>query len=144
MKIDGGCLCGAYAYEAEVDPTKVIVCHCTDCQVNGAAPFRVGVLVPKENYRELKGVLKSYVKTAESGGRRALHFCPECGTSIYGADPQGSTHYSLRLGTARQRAELAPKAQVWRRSALPWIGLIDGLRAHETQPAKLRPKVEGS
>jgi hypothetical protein len=140
MKIDGACLCGAYAYEAQIDPAKVIICHCTDCQVNGAAPYRVGVFVAKENYRELRGSLKAFVKTAESGGRRALHFCPECGTSIYGAEPENPTHYSLRIGTARQRAELAPKKQIWRRSALPWLGSVDGLSAHETQPGKLRAK----
>jgi hypothetical protein len=32
MKIDGGCHCGAIAYEAEVDPDRVGICHCTDCQ----------------------------------------------------------------------------------------------------------------
>ena len=32
MKIDGGCHCGAIAYEAEVDPEKTSICHCTDCQ----------------------------------------------------------------------------------------------------------------
>jgi len=140
MKIDGACLCGAYAYEAEIDPGKVIVCHCTDCQLSSASAYRFGVMVPKQNFRALRGVLKAFVKTAESGRLRALHFCPECGTSIYGAEPEEPTVFSLRLGTARQRAELAPKTQVWRRSALPWIGSVDGLRAHETQSPKLRPK----
>lgn len=138
MKIDGACLCGAYAYEADIDPAKVVVCHCTDCQVSSASAFRFGVLVPGENYRALRGTLKAFVKTAESGAKRALYFCPECGTSIYGAEPEGPTAYSLRLGTARQRAQLAPQVQVWRRSALPWVGCIEGLRAHETQPDKLR------
>lgn len=139
MKIDGACLCGAYAWEADIDPEKVVVCHCTDCQVSSATAFRFGVLVATENFRVLRGTLKAYVKTAESGARRALHFCPECGTSIYGCEPEGATVYSLRLGTARQRAELAPRVQVWHRSALPWLSSVDGLRAHETQPARLRP-----
>ncbi len=140
MKIDGACLCGAYAYEAEINPEKVIVCHCTDCQVSSASAYRFGVMVAREQYRELRGTLKSFVKTAESGAARALHFCPECGTSIYGADPEGATHFSLRLGTARQRGQLAPKAQVWHRSALPWVGSVAGLRANETQSSRMRPK----
>jgi hypothetical protein len=32
MKIDGRCHCGYIAYEAEIDPENVLVCHCTDCQ----------------------------------------------------------------------------------------------------------------
>ena len=31
MKVDGACHCGSIRYEAEVDPAKVIICHCTDC-----------------------------------------------------------------------------------------------------------------
>ena len=32
MKIQGGCHCGKISYEAEIDPEKVAICHCTDCQ----------------------------------------------------------------------------------------------------------------
>jgi hypothetical protein len=32
MKIDGGCYCGYITYEAEADPERTSICHCTDCQ----------------------------------------------------------------------------------------------------------------
>ena len=32
MNVTGGCHCGQITYEAEVDPTTVRVCHCSDCQ----------------------------------------------------------------------------------------------------------------
>jgi len=32
MKVDGACACGAIKVEAEADPEKTQVCHCTDCQ----------------------------------------------------------------------------------------------------------------
>ncbi len=32
MKIDGRCHCGYITYEAEIDPEKVMICHCSDCQ----------------------------------------------------------------------------------------------------------------
>jgi hypothetical protein len=32
MKIDGRCHCGYITYEAEIDPEKVMICHCADCQ----------------------------------------------------------------------------------------------------------------
>jgi hypothetical protein len=35
MKIDGSCHCGCITYEAEIDPTKVMICHWTDCQTFG-------------------------------------------------------------------------------------------------------------
>ena len=43
MKIDGSCHCGRIRYEAEVDPAKVVICHCTDCQTLSGSAFRTVV-----------------------------------------------------------------------------------------------------
>ena len=82
MKIDGGCHCGNITYTAEVDPDKVGICHCTDCQTLTGTAFRVSVAATKEAFH-ITGQAKIYVKTAESGAKRAQAFCPECGTPIY-------------------------------------------------------------
>jgi len=118
MRIDGGCHCGAITYEADVDPDKVTVCHCTDCQTLSGSAFRVVVLT--DRFRLLGGEPKIYVKTGESGRKRVQSFCANCGTPIYSADATAPQVYSIRLGTVRQRAELPPKVQIWCRSALPW------------------------
>jgi hypothetical protein len=120
MKIDGGCHCGAIAFQADIDPEKVVICHCTDCQTMSGSAFRVVVPAAADKFTLLKGAPKVYVKTAESGNRRAQAFCPECGTHLYAAAPQDTPSYGLRLGTIRQRAQLTPKRQVWCRSALGW------------------------
>jgi hypothetical protein len=134
MQIDGQCLCGHIRYEAEIDPAAVIICHCTDCQTHSATAFRYGVLVKSGDFRLISGELRRYIKTGDSGRQRALSFCPDCGTSIHGGDADDAQILSLRLGTARQRHELVPRAQIWRRSALGWLGGIDEIEAFETQP----------
>ena len=134
MKIDGACLCGHVSYEAEINPDKVMICHCTDCQINSATAFRYGAPVDKQNFQLKSGTLKFYVKTADSGSKRALGFCPECGTSIYGCDPVDAKVFSLRLGTARQRSEFFPRLQIWRRSALTWVDDISRMDSHDGQP----------
>ncbi|MGO7990898.1 GFA family protein, partial [Rhizobium leguminosarum] len=30
MHITGGCHCGAIRYQAEIDPERTSICHCTD------------------------------------------------------------------------------------------------------------------
>ena len=124
MDIDGACLCGAIRYEATIDPTKVRICHCNQCQIQSATAFRIGVLVAREDFRLLSGEPKVYVKTAESGRPRALAFCADCGTALYGTSPTEQTMFSLRLGTARQRRELEPTVQIWAAEALPWLSRI--------------------
>lgn len=133
MKIDGGCLCGHITYEAMIDPDRIAICHCTDCQINSGTAFRYGILVPREDFKLLTGKLKVFVKTAGNGNRRALSFCPECGTSIHGGDVGDSPAYSLRLGTARQRAELRPSIQIWCRSRLDWVNEIADMRQMHEQ-----------
>lgn len=140
MKIDGECLCGHIRYEATIDPEKVAICHCTQCQVHSASAFRFGVMVRKEHFRLLAGAPKIYVKTAESGNPRALAFCPECGTSIHGTGVDEQEVFSLRLGTARQRAQLVPRMQVWCRSELPWLSQLGGLRRIAMQTASQTPE----
>ena len=121
MKVDGGCHCGFIRYEAEVDPEKTMICHCSDCQTLSGTAFRTVVPVPKAHFRLLKGQPKIYVKTAESGSKRAQAFCPECGTPIYASAVSDPPAFNLRIGSIRQRAELPPKFQHWCRSALPWV-----------------------
>ena len=106
MHVDGGCHCGNITYEAEIDPEAVSICHCTDCQTLTGTAYRVNVRVRKQDLKMRGGTPRTYVKTAESGNKRAHAFCPDCGTPIYStstdADPQV---YGLRVGPARRRAQ---------------------------------------
>ena len=135
MKIDGGCHCGYITYEAEIDPNKTLICHCTDCQTLSGSAFRVVVYTREDGFKLLSGEPKIYVKTSESGNKRPQSFCPECGTHIYAtAVSAGPKVYSIRVGTIRQRDQIAPKVQVWARSGQPWVTHIGSMRKIEKQP----------
>ena len=121
MKIDGGCHCGNITYVAEIDPDKVRICHCTDCQTLSGSAYRAIVPAARGAFNLRGGQPKIYVKTAESGSKRAQAFCPECGTPIYSAAVSEPQFFMIRVGTVRQRAELRPKTQQWCRSALGWV-----------------------
>lgn len=133
MHIDGSCHCGAVSFSAEIDPARVVVCHCTDCQSLSGAPFRALVPAPIGGF-SVQGTTKSYVKVAESGNRRAQVFCPECGTSLWSAAPENPSVVNLRLGCVKQRSELRPSAQLWQRSAMPWLADLPTIPGLPTQP----------
>ena len=135
MHIDGGCHCGYLKYEAEIDPEAVSICQCTDCQTLSGTAFRTVVQAKKDSFKLLTGEPKIYVKTAESGNKRAQGFCPECGTHIYATSVTDPQIYGLRVGTVRQRAQLRPTKQGWCRSALDWAMNIESL----PQSPKQRP-----
>jgi hypothetical protein len=82
----------------------------------------------------LKGEPKTYIKTAESGATNHQRFCPECASPIYSTSfGDGPKMLNLRVGTARQRAELRPKAQYWCRSAQGWVADLGQAKQIDTQ-----------
>jgi hypothetical protein len=58
MRIDGRCHCGFITYEADIDPERVVICHCTDCQTLTGSAFRTAVLTREGGFRLLSGELK--------------------------------------------------------------------------------------
>jgi hypothetical protein len=134
MRIDGRCHCGFISYEADVDPEAVYLCSCADCQSISGSAFRWAVPVPEESFRLLSGEPKTYVKTADSGATSHQLFCPKCASPLYSFSvAEGPRFLNLRLGTARQRAELPPKFEYWHCSAQGWVTKIREIDSFEKQ-----------
>ena len=131
MKITGSCHCGAIRYRAEIDPARVTICHCTDCQKLTGTAYRVSVGTGRESFVLEHGTPKVYVKTADSGAERAQLFCAECGSPLLTYDLATPDTYGLRVGCIDQRRQLMPSKQIWCRSALPWSMDIAALPRRE-------------
>jgi hypothetical protein len=135
MKVDGSCACGAIKIEAEADPEKTNMCHCTDCQVATGTAFRVSVPVTGADLK-VTGKPATYLKTtADSGNPRLQGFCGTCGTPIYSTSPGEGVQpmYMLRVGILRQRDQFVPRRQIWWRSARNWVTQIGSVPQFEKQ-----------
>lgn len=135
MQVEGQCHCGAIAYEAEVEPDTIGICHCLDCQRLSGSAFRAIVLAPADSFRILKGTPRRYVKVGDSGVRRVHAFCEICGSPVYSCAIEKPPTYSLRIGALKQRHELGrPARQIWTKRRLPWIPALAGVPEVEGQP----------
>ena len=135
MKVTGRCHCGKISFEAEIDPAAVRICHCTDCQTLSGSAFRINVASLPGTFVLKSGSPKTYIKTAESGNKRAHGFCPDRGTPLWATTPDPNPRsYGLRVGTLDCRAELRPARQGWCRSALPWSMDLTQVPQFERQP----------
>ena len=132
LTVHGACHCGAVKLNAEVNPARVFVCHCADCQVLTGSAFRVVAPVMPGSL-QVTGNVKGYARTADSGAVRWQYFCPECGTPLYAGGQDGAGLATVRVGVLAERDRLPPTAQLWRRSALPWLDGLGGLAACERQ-----------
>lgn len=135
MQVHGACHCGQVTFTAEIDPSKVMICNCSDCQTLSGAPFRAIAQASIESLK-LVGPTKTYVKTAESGNRRAQVFCPECATPLYSSAVENPPAVTLRLGCVAERAQLKPGLQLWQHSAMPWVTELGAIPGVQTQPPR--------
>lgn len=129
MKVEGGCHCGRIAYEATIDPARVTICHCIDCQQQSGSAFRVTTFVPDANLAMLRGTPVTYLKTSNESGGRSMHaFCGDCGSNLFVTPLRdGPVYRGIQVGTIRQRHQLKPSKQVWHRSAMDWLGRLADL-----------------
>ncbi|MEM7498838.1 MAG: GFA family protein [Pseudomonadota bacterium] len=128
MMVHGRCHCGGVTFEAEVEPDEAFICHCTDCRALSASAFRTLVRCRRNAFYPLTGTPRFYIKKAESGARRALAFCGNCGSAIHSTDADDrAADYFIRTGVLAEAAALAPRRQLWTVSALPWLERIPHL-----------------
>lgn len=132
VSITGGCHCRAVRYEAEVDPRQVVICHCTDCQSLTGTAFRTTVGAARHAVRVTAGQARVYAKRGDSGRTRFMHFCGDCGSPLFttGEGDDAAT-MGIRWGSIDDRVMLEPQGQIWRQSAVDWLGRVDALPARD-------------
>jgi hypothetical protein len=130
----GGCLCGAVRYESAGEPQFSLQCHCRDCQRSSGTAFVAAMRVPSAGFRIVKGAPRSYVTRAESGNEVTRLFCGECGSPIYIQVSTRPDIVGLRVGTLDDPSGFRPDANIFVKSAQPWVHLSPDLPKHDTYP----------
>jgi len=131
MKINGACHCGQIMFEVELDPSTMLICHCTDRQALTGPAYRAVISASAANFVLRTGPSGSCVKTAESGNKRRHAFCANCRTPIYACAVDNPQSYSLRIVTITRRPAFSPQRQIWRLSAQIWVDTLAALPATE-------------
>ncbi|MCW3796279.1 GFA family protein [Sphingomonas sp. BN140010] len=109
----GGCLCGAVRVVARGEPARVGLCHCLDCRKHSGTLFFAAAIFPAE----------AVTITGETREYKNRHFCPTCGSSVYGL---WRDEVDLHLGALDAPDQFTPTYELWtvRREAwLPEFGL---------------------
>ena len=125
MQVNGACHCGEITFTAEAEANFCVICHCRDCQVMSGAPYRSILPVKESGFNLVSGKLKLYHKNGDSGNRRELAFCGDCGTHVYATSvvedvPLGQRMLGLRTGMLAEVADLPPQKEVWCESKVDW------------------------
>ena len=74
----GSCCCGAVRIEARDEPVEVGLCHCTTCRKQSGSAATANAIWRAEDVT-IHGETRSWKDTTVS-----RHFCPACGSSLFG------------------------------------------------------------
>ncbi len=107
-RFTAGCLCGQVRVEATGAPYRVGLCHCLDCRKHHGALFHASAIFP-ESAVEIEGETRAY---------RGRHFCPNCGSSVFG---RTADEIELNLGALDAPNQLTPTYELWTIRRESWL-----------------------
>jgi hypothetical protein len=133
MEITGRCLCGAVTYTVTAAPLVTRVCWCRVCQYLGAGSGTVNAVFPRKAFTAT-GRYETYGSVADSGNRMQRHFCPQCGTHVFGGSEARPDVIVVRAGTLDDPELARPELTIWVDSAPSWACIDGELPQHGGQP----------
>ncbi len=132
--ITGGCACGAIRYTCTAPPVFQLNCHCRDCQHQSGAPFVSGFIVASDAL-VIEGEPRWFETTADSGHTVRRGFCPTCGTPLFSGRTRSAGGIGIRSASLDDPSWFAPQADIFTKSAQPWVQMDPALAKFETSPA---------
>jgi hypothetical protein len=115
--LNGGCLCGAVAYEVDAPIERIAHCHCQTCRKTHASAFSSVTAVPRDKFRWTRG--EDRLAAFESSPGKFRRFCSRCGSHIM-AERIAQPVVMLRLGCLDTPVGERPQVHIWRSEAASW------------------------
>tara|TARA_B100000780_G_scaffold272663_1_gene235188 strand:+ start:633 stop:1073 length:441 start_codon:yes stop_codon:yes gene_type:complete len=131
--ISGSCLCGQISYKAHAAPLFQTHCHCQDCRKNGGSAFAALVFVPIKSL-DWQGETKHYTHIADSGTTMTKHFCPNCGSQMFGTNSSKPDRIHIKVGTMDDASWFQPQCNVFASRRLPSTPVSPDVKDFATMP----------
>ena len=129
----GSCACGKVHFALDAEPLNIFNCHCTICRKMNGSAFSTYVVFKASALRITGG--RAEIQAAAAGTQATRHFCRDCGTPLYGLHQLAPGLCLVMLGAIDNADALAPAANVFCQSRLPWTYNLGTLVNHATTPS---------
>lgn len=117
-RFTGGCLCGDVRFEATGRPYRVGICHCFDCRKHHGALFHASAIFHQD----------AVTITGETRDYTGRHFCPRCGSSVFG---RSGDEVEVNLGSLDATDQLVPTYELWTVRRESWLPPFSQCRRYE-------------
>ena len=117
-KFSGRCLCGLVRFECGAEPEFQACCHCDDCRHAGGGVYGSFVFVSGEAL-QITGETHSYEHESDRGNTMTKHFCPTCGSHMFGSNSKTPERCAVWVGVIDDARWFKPQAYVYASKKLP-------------------------
>lgn len=94
----------------------------------------MAMIIADHAFQLLRGTLKVWTRSSDSGRPVRCSFCADCGTRICHHAEVYKGYTNVRPGTLDDTSWLKPNISIWMRSKQPWVQLPEGFHVHDHQP----------
>ncbi len=122
--LTGGCGCGAVRFEISEPLQAAGYCHCTRCQHRTGAAAAASARPAPGSFRVVAGE-EHLGRWAPGGGGFDKLFCRECGSAVFGEQPEDPSVVTVRLGAIDGDPGIRPQARQFVAYAAVWEPIPD-------------------
>lgn len=127
------CACGALRLTLNEAPQLTALCHCFACQRRTGAPFSANAFYPHECV-EISGPSTEFIRTADSGRKVRMYFCPTCGSTVYWRADASPSVIGVAVGSLSDPDFAPPAMSVFEQSKHGWVTLDERVEHFEGLP----------
>lgn len=127
------CTCGALRLTFGEPPQLTALCHCLACQRRTGAPFSANAFYSVDCV-EICGASKEFVRTADSGRKVRMYFCPTCGSTVYWRAEAAPSWIGVAIGSFADPTFAPPALSVFEQSKHKWVQLDEKVRHFKGLP----------
>jgi hypothetical protein len=116
----GHCVCGAVSYTIYSKPIRMAQCHCKDCQ-RASGTGHTSLAFFKQD-------------DVDSGNINTKHFCPTCGSRVYGENSGRPGVVGIAVGCLDKNDWFSPQAVVYTKGRAAWDKTPEDVPNFERMP----------
>lgn len=133
VDLSASCACGAVTVAFRGRVLSMFMCSCEDCQ-RATGTGHSTVALASAGDVTVSGEARGFARPSDSGATFTRHFCPACGTPLYGKSSRAPRLVMLPVGLfgAANAGWFVPNQLIFARSHREWDLVAAELPRHAT------------
>ena len=129
----GRCQCGAVSFTLAGPPIMMTLCHCKDCQ-RATGTGHISLARFKRDDVAISGETKTFAVKADSGNVNTRHFCPDCGSRLFGENSAFPGMINVTAGSVDDNSWFSPQRVLYKKAQPAWDITTEDVPCYDDMP----------